>query len=58
MTKYSETGNWEDLSGLLPRDLVPYYLTPHGNNPYLAAYSHEAPSHPGRIYRVARIQNN
>ena len=53
-----ETGNWEDLSGLLPRDLVPYYLTPRGDHLYLAAFSHEAESQPGRIYRVARRQSN
>ncbi len=53
-----ETGNWEDLSGLLPRDLVPYYLTPHGDNLFLATFSHEASSHPGRIYRVADRQHN
>jgi hypothetical protein len=53
-----ETGNWEDLSSLLPRDLVPYYLTPHDNSLYLAAFSHEAQSHPGRIYRVTHRQNN
>ncbi len=52
-----ETGNWEDLSCLLPRDLVPYYLTPHGDSLYLAAFSHEAQSQPGRIYRVACRQN-
>lgn len=53
-----ETGNWEDLSGLLPRDLVPYYLTPYCDSLYLAAFSHEAPSHPGRIYRVTPRPNN
>ena len=49
-----ETGNWEDLSSLLPHDLVPYYLTPHGDSLYLAAFSHEGQSQPGRIYRVTR----
>ena len=49
-----ETGNWEDLSHLLPRDLVPYYLTPHDDSLYLATFSHEAQNQPGRIYRVAR----
>ena len=53
-----ETGNWEDLSGLLPRDLVPYYLTPHDDSLYLATFSHEAPNQPGRIYRVTCRQHN
>lgn len=53
-----ETGKWEDLSHLLPHDLVPYYLTPHGDSLYLAAFSHEAPSQPGRIYRVTSRKNN
>ena len=53
-----ETGNCEDLSGLLPRDVVPYYLMPHDNSLYLAAFSHEAPGQPGRIYRVVPRRNN
>jgi len=47
-----QNGNWEDLSGLLPHDLVPYYLTPHGDSLYVATFSHEANDQPGRIYRV------
>jgi hypothetical protein len=32
------TGNWEDISSLVPRGLTPYYLTARGGNLYLAIF--------------------
>ena len=48
-----ETGNWEDLSSLLPRDIVPYYLTPRKDGLYLAAFYHEGQGGPGKVFRIA-----
>ena len=36
-----ETGTWEDLSSLLPADIVPYFLTPYGDSLYLGAFYDE-----------------
>ena len=47
-----ETGNWEDLSNLLPRDVVPYYLTVRENGLFLATFSHEPQGQPGQVFRV------
>ena len=49
-----ETGQWEDISGLLPPDVVPYYLTIHEDDLFLASFTHEAKGQPGRIYRITR----
>ena len=32
------TGNWEDLSSLVPSGLTPYYFTVQGGNLYLAVF--------------------
>lgn len=47
-----ETGKWEDLSHLLPKDIVPYYLTPRDDGLYLAAFYHEGKGTPGKVYRI------
>ena len=49
-----ETGQWEDISGLLPPDIVPYYLTIRGADLFVASFTHEAKGQPGRIYRISR----
>lgn len=47
-----ETGNWEDLGRLLPKDIVPYYLTPRNDGLYLAAFYHEGQGGTGKIFRI------
>lgn len=47
-----ETGDWEDLSGLLPGDIVPYYLTLRNEGLYIAAFYHEADGAPGQVFRI------
>ena len=47
-----EAGRWEDLSHLLPRDVVPYYLTAHETGLYVATFSHEARGNPGKVLRL------
>ncbi len=37
------TGNWTDLSSLVPRGMTPYYLTTKGDKLYLAIFNHELP---------------
>ncbi|WP_211357794.1 hypothetical protein [Colwellia demingiae] len=37
------TGNWTDLSSLLPSGMTPYYLTVKGGKLYLAIFNHESP---------------
>lgn len=47
-------GRWDDLSPLLPDKIVPYYLTPHGDALYIAAFMHEDPQHPGGVWRLRK----
>lgn len=47
-----EAGTWEDLSALLPKEMVPYYLTPAGDALYLAGFYHEPDKGPGRVFRI------
>jgi hypothetical protein len=37
------TGKWTDLSKLVPRGMVPYYLTVKTDKLYLAIFNHESP---------------
>ena len=37
------TGNWTDLSSLVPSGMTPYYLTTKGDKLYLAIFNHETP---------------
>ncbi|MEX0727433.1 MAG: hypothetical protein WEB58_23005 [Planctomycetaceae bacterium] len=48
-----ETGEWEDISDLLPKDIVPYYMTVHGEDLFVATFSHEGEGQPGRVYRIS-----
>ena len=52
-----ETGQWEDISGLLPPDIVPYYLTISGDDLFLATFTHEAKGQPGRVYRITKSKD-
>jgi DNA-binding beta-propeller fold protein YncE len=45
-------GNWTDLSDLLPRGLVPYYLTVHEDRLYVAVFNHEEPGNGDAIFRI------
>ncbi len=47
-----ESGNWEDLSSLLPDRLVPYYLTPAEQGLNIALFNHESPGLGDAIYRL------
>lgn len=47
-----ENGEWEDISEVLPRDIVPYYMTVHEDDLYVATFAHEGDGQPGRIYRI------
>lgn len=47
-------GRWDDLSSLMSDKLVPYYLTPHGDALYIAAFKHEDSKHPGGVWRVRK----
>ena len=38
-----ESGNWTDLSPLIPSGMNPYYLTVKGNQLYVAIFNHEEP---------------
>ncbi len=48
-----KTGNWQDLSGLLPIGLTPYYLTVQQNNLYIAMFNHVNPGHGDSIYKLS-----
>lgn len=37
------SGNWTDLSSLVPKGLTPYYLTTKGKKLYMAIFNHESP---------------
>lgn len=37
------TGDWEDISQLLPKGMTPYYLTVNNDLLYLAIFNHESP---------------
>jgi len=36
------SGNWTDLSSLVPSGLTPYFLTVNENKLYLATFNHES----------------
>ncbi len=48
-----ESGNWQDLSHLLPDGMVPYYLTQHDNKLLIAVFSHEYPGIQDNIYALS-----
>lgn len=48
------TGNWEDLSQLLPDKLVPYYFTVHDDQLYITLFNHLRPGKGDCIYRFVQ----
>jgi len=53
-----ETGQWENISNLLPRDIVPYYLTIRDDDLFVATFSHESEGQPGRVYRISQSKKS
>ncbi len=49
------SGNWEDLSELLPAEIVPYYFTVHRESMFLGAFYHAGRRPEGREDVVFRI---
>jgi len=47
-----QTGKWEDLSQKLPKEIVPYYLTPTDDSLFIAVFQHEKPKTINMIYRL------
>ena len=45
-------GIWEDLSHLLPKKIVPYYLTPTDQSLYIAVFRHEEPESFNKVFRL------
>ena len=48
-------GNWTDLSSLVPKGMVPYYLTTKGRKLYLAIFNHESPGDGDAILQFSPI---
>jgi len=46
------TGNWTDLSSLLPSGMTPYYLTAEGEHLYVAIFNHRSPGSGDAILRL------
>ena len=51
-----EAGNWEDLSSKLPKDMVPYYLSPASDSLFIAVFQHEEPHAVNAIYQLRMKQ--
>lgn len=52
------TGNWTDLSSLIPNGMTPYYLTTNGKNLYLAIFNHESPGSGDSILQFTPVKGN
>jgi len=52
-----ESGNWEDLTEMLPANVVPYYLTVHDDALYLAVFNHENLGQNDKIYKSESCTN-
>jgi len=52
------TGNWTDLSSLVPNGMTPYYLTTNGKNLYLAIFNHESPGSGDSIVQFTPVKDN
>ncbi len=46
------TGNWSDISNLVPSGMTPYYLTVNGGKLYLAIFNHESPGNGDGILQI------
>ncbi|MCH7228955.1 hypothetical protein [Haloferula sp. A504] len=53
-----ETGNWEDLSDLLPSGMNPYFLTVHNGSLYLAIFNHESAGNGDAILRFTPVADD
>ena len=49
------TGNWTDLSSLVPSGMTPYFLTVNGNKLHLAIFNHESPGNGDSILQFSPI---
>jgi len=47
-----QAGIWEDLSRLLPKNIVPYYLTPTDRGLFIAVFRHEEPESFNKVFRL------
>ena len=52
------TGNWTDLSSLIPKGMNPYYLSTKGGNLYLAIFNHETPGNGDSILQFTPSQSD
>jgi len=52
------TGNWTDLSSLIPSGMTPYYLTAQGDELYLAIFNHELPGSGDAILQFSPVPRN
>jgi hypothetical protein len=50
------TGNWTDLSSLVPKGMTPYYLTTNKKRLYLAIFNHESPGSGDSILQLTPIK--
>ena len=49
------SGNWTDLSSLVPTGMTPYFLTVNGGNLYLAIFNHGAPGSGDAILQFSPV---
>jgi len=49
------TGNWEDVSGLVPSGMNPYFLTVDDDNLFLAIFNHESPGEGDAILKISTV---
>jgi len=50
-----EDGTWEDVSGLVPTGLVPYYLTIEGDSMFVAAFNHNNLGNGDAIFKITSV---
>ena len=52
------TGNWTDLSSLVPKGMVPYYLTVKGDKFYMAIFNQKSPGSGDSILQLAPFKTS
>lgn len=50
-----EAGDWQDVSALVPDGMVPYYLTVHDEDIYLAIFDHESLGSNDAILKISTV---
>jgi hypothetical protein len=50
------TGDWTDISSLIPKGMTPYYLTKKGKNLYLAIFNHESHGNGDSILKLTALE--